>query len=457
MIVKFFTTEAHGNPLGGLNYLLHKSRNAEPEVLIGNVEVTKQLLLQNEFTRAYTSGVLSFEEKSDEVDFETQMRLCRDFEKTLLPGLKEEQYDCVWIRHTDKKNGRLELNFHVVNRELTTNKRLQVYFDKIDRRRIRTWKELQNDVYQFSDPNAPDKKRLTMWDNNFRDRREVLKSINDYILDAYVNNEIKNQNDVVNLLKEVPKIEISRITKNSISIKHPDFNKAFRLKGELYERTIKEPAKLAAEKERAQKEYEANREERIRENKRSLKQLNSSFAKKRYRHFAKFERIDFDNNDHCDGIERISDEQILEEHLSRVQELHCNERKRTLMSDRLASLRAQIELPEAEEKPEPEHEQEIINRLEKVRYESAANQLVIASSVRRIATAIREAIETLRERTQKLEEIIFLKREQRLADLTGNDKRNELRAEEQHVREVQQSKVLPTNNKSKRPESGLAL
>lgn len=195
MIVKFFTTEAHGNPLGGLNYLLHKSRNAEPEVLIGNVEVTKQLLLQNEFTRAYTSGVLSFEEKSDEVDFETQMRLCNDFEKTLLPGLKKEQYDCVWIRHTDKKNGRLELNFHVVNRELTTNKRLQVYFDKIDRKRIRTWKELQNDVYQFSDPNAPDKKRLTMWDNNFRDRREVLKSINDYILDAYVNQNSDNKCD----------------------------------------------------------------------------------------------------------------------------------------------------------------------------------------------------------------------------------------------------------------------
>ncbi|EKG66027.1 relaxase family protein, partial [Vibrio cholerae] len=248
MLVKFFKTEANGNPLGGLNYLLHDNRNATPEVLIGNPDVTRELLLQNEFTRAYTSGVLSFEEKAQDVDFETQMNLCKSFEKTLLAGLKEEQYDCIWIRHTDKKDGRLELNFHIVNKELTTNKRLLVYYDKIDRNRIDTWKSLQNDIYNFSDPSAPDKKRLTAWNNNFRDRREAVKLINEFVLDSYVNNEIKNQNDVVELLKSIPDIEITRITKNSISIKHPDFEKNIRLKGELYERTIKEPETLAAEK-----------------------------------------------------------------------------------------------------------------------------------------------------------------------------------------------------------------
>ncbi|MDF4840078.1 relaxase, partial [Vibrio parahaemolyticus] len=79
MLVKFFKTEANGNPLGGLNYLLHDNRNATPEVLIGNPDVTRELLLQNEFTRAYTSGVLSFEEKAQDVDFETQMNLCKSF------------------------------------------------------------------------------------------------------------------------------------------------------------------------------------------------------------------------------------------------------------------------------------------------------------------------------------------------------------------------------------------
>ncbi|MCF9832468.1 relaxase, partial [Vibrio parahaemolyticus] len=122
-------------------------------------------------------------------------------------------------------------------------------------------KSLQNDIYNFSDPSAPDKKRLTAWNNNFRDRREAVKLINEFVLDSYVNKKNKNQNDVVELLKSIPDIEITRITKNSISIKHKKKKKNIRLKGELYERTIKEPETLAAEKERAQKEYEANREE----------------------------------------------------------------------------------------------------------------------------------------------------------------------------------------------------
>lgn len=457
MLVKFFKTEAHGNPLGGLNYMLHDNRSASPEVLIGNPDVTRELLLQNEFTRAYTSGVLSFEEKATDVDFETQMNLCKSFEKTLLAGLEEDQYDCVWIRHTDKKDGRLELNFHIVNKELTTNKRLLVYYDKIDRNRIDTWKSLQNDIYNFSDPNAPDKKRLTAWNNNFRDRREVIKDINNFVLDSYVEGEIKNQNDVAELLKSIPDIEITRITKNSISIKHPQFDKNIRLKGELYERTIKEPATLAAEKENAQREFEKNRNERIESNKQKLNQLNHAIAEKRKEHFAKFERINLDHDDGDNGIERLSDSEVAREHLVRVQKLQSNERKQAPMPDRLASLREQIEQSEPEEKPVPDQEQEIKNRLERIKYESVTNQFVHVGRIRRIATAIREAIETLRERTQELEKIIFFKREQKL-DESRSLPSVERASEAKQVRTMHESKVLPRARYSKdSSESGLTV
>ncbi|MDF4400824.1 relaxase, partial [Vibrio parahaemolyticus] len=158
----------------------------------------------------------------------------------------------------------------------------------------------------------------------------------------------------------------------------------------------------------------------------------------------------------ANGIGRLSERKVAREQMARMQKLHSNERKQGLLLDRLASIREQIEQPELEEKPSEKHEQEIKTRLEKVRYESAANQLVIASSVRRIATAIREAIKTLRERTQELEEIIFFKREQRL-DESRTTERNELRAEEQHVREVQSSEVLPTNHNKKSAGGGITL
>lgn len=49
----------------------------------------------------------------------------------VLTGLDKEQYNICWIQHTDKN--RLELNFFILNVELSTEKRLQPYYDKADR------------------------------------------------------------------------------------------------------------------------------------------------------------------------------------------------------------------------------------------------------------------------------------------------------------------------------------
>ena len=40
-----------------------------------------------------------------------------DFEKHLLPSLESDQYNILWVEHTDK--GRLELNFVIPKIELT--------------------------------------------------------------------------------------------------------------------------------------------------------------------------------------------------------------------------------------------------------------------------------------------------------------------------------------------------
>lgn len=79
-----------------------------------------------------------------------------DFEKSLLAGLEADQYNMTWIEHRDK--GRLELNFVIVNQELHTGKRLQPYYDKIDRPLVENWKQVTNHKYGLSDPNDP--KRL---------------------------------------------------------------------------------------------------------------------------------------------------------------------------------------------------------------------------------------------------------------------------------------------------------
>ncbi|MBM5152206.1 relaxase/mobilization nuclease domain-containing protein, partial [Vibrio parahaemolyticus] len=152
MLVKFFTPTPEAGPFGALNYLLgDKNRSVSPELLHGTPEITKQLLLSSNSKNPYTAGCLSFAPEESDISEELQGHLMQSFEETLLAGLDHGQYDICWIRHTDK-NSRLELNFHIVNTELTTGKSLQPYLHKFDVNRIDTWKSLQNDLYQLADP-----------------------------------------------------------------------------------------------------------------------------------------------------------------------------------------------------------------------------------------------------------------------------------------------------------------
>lgn len=73
----------------------------------------------------YTVGVLSFEEI--DISNTAKREIMADFEKSLLAGLDQDQYNICWVEHRDKD--RLELNFVIPNVELTTGKRLQPYYD----------------------------------------------------------------------------------------------------------------------------------------------------------------------------------------------------------------------------------------------------------------------------------------------------------------------------------------
>ncbi|MDF5473914.1 relaxase/mobilization nuclease domain-containing protein, partial [Vibrio parahaemolyticus] len=196
---------------------------------------------------------MSFAKEESDISKELQSNLMQSFEETLMSGLDASQYDCVWIKHTDK-DGRLELNFHIVNTELNTGKRLQPYIHKFDMPRIETWKSLQNDLHQLSDPNAPERKRTLQLGNNNKKRNEVQAAIHNYLEECWIHNEINNRNDLINELNSLG-IEITRTTKQAISIKVPEFEKPIRLKGELYNDNLEPCEKQIERKENKQREY----------------------------------------------------------------------------------------------------------------------------------------------------------------------------------------------------------
>lgn len=261
MIVKFFRRSKE-NGSAPINYLLGAKRDREnARVFSGDPELTKNIINASPFVHKYKSGVLSFSENADEFTEEQKTDLTIEFEKTLFPGLEPDQYNVLWVEHSDK-DGRLELNFLIPAIELRSGKRLQPYFKGTDQRRVNAWKNIVNAEFKtlhgepLSDPNDPNRRRLNnkyigtaptpydaprknKKDDKINDRDELRKWIDDEMIERHERNELRGRNSVIRALNSLG-VTIERTVKNSITISHPDVTdksgkpQRVRLKGGMY-------------------------------------------------------------------------------------------------------------------------------------------------------------------------------------------------------------------------------
>jgi len=246
MIVKMFSRGSGGGK-GVADYLMGKDRKREgASVLRGDIEQTKEIIDGLNFSRNYTAGVLSFEEKHTDLTKEQKTQIMNRFEEAIFSGLEPNQRDITWIEHTDK-NDRLELNFVIPNVELQTGKRLQPYYHQADKHRINNCKDLINHDFGLSDPNSPEKRRmLTTAKDLPGNKKEALEAINQAVLARIKTREINDRKDVVSFLESAG-FELARTTKQSISIKNPDGGQNLRLKGVFYEQSFEASRELTAD------------------------------------------------------------------------------------------------------------------------------------------------------------------------------------------------------------------
>ncbi|MEE7545550.1 relaxase/mobilization nuclease domain-containing protein, partial [Enterobacter roggenkampii] len=218
MIVKIHSRGA-GSGSGPVDYLLGKDRQrSDARVLRGDAERTRELIDGCDFARAYTSGVLSFQEA--DIAEPEKARLMDEWEQTLMTGLDKDQYACLWVEHQDK--GRLELNFVIPNIELQSGKRLQPYFDRADRPRVNAWQTLTNDRLGLRDPNDPTYRRpLTQASDLPRDKQQAAEKITAGLMNLMQQGVIRSRQDVVTQLESYG-LTVARETKSSISIADPD-------------------------------------------------------------------------------------------------------------------------------------------------------------------------------------------------------------------------------------------
>lgn len=261
MIVKFFK-RSRENGSAPINYLLGAKRDRSgARVLSGDPELTKQIIDAIRFEHKYKSGVLSFTEKASEFSEQQKKDLTADFEKTLFPGLAPDQYNVLWVEHTDK-DGRLELNFLIPTVELRTNKHLQPYYKANDLARVNAWKNITNhemrtiDGKRISDPNDPARKRLinkyigtaptpydaprkNKDDDKLSDRDSLRQWIDAEMIERHERQALRDRHSVIHALNELG-ATVERAVTGSITITHPDVTdkngkpQRIRLKGGLY-------------------------------------------------------------------------------------------------------------------------------------------------------------------------------------------------------------------------------
>lgn len=290
MIVKFFR-RGQGSGAGPLNYLLGAKDTPREgaKVLYGDPKLTEQLINTTPFKQKYKSGVLSFTEDATQFTDEQKKDIMQRFEDTLFVGLEPDQYDILWVEHTDK-DGRLELNFVIPCQDLRSGKRLQPFYAGADLVRVNAFKNIINQEYGLTDPNDPERKRLinpyvdnaprpTPYDRPSKSKEKEQEKEDDGIIanpestftlkgaidrrmrHSLAEGSLNNRSSVLYSLEDMG-LTIKRATKSSISVAHRNMKRNVRLKGTIYEEGFQALAERAHLIEGRQRDYERVSESR---------------------------------------------------------------------------------------------------------------------------------------------------------------------------------------------------
>lgn len=267
MIIEFFK-RGTGLSSGPIDYFLGKNRDRpSAKILSGNLEEVAELIDSSPYTKKYTAGCLSFYE-DDLRDF-IKEEIMSSFENALFPCLDSNQYRILWIEHKDKTNDetgkkRLELNFLIPNVELTTGKRLQPFFAKADLNRINDFKTKVNYDFDLFDPDDPINRRSIKVSKYLpRDKKDFIEALNVEVALAVTEGLVHDRDTLKKWLNEIG-LEITRITKNQISVRNPNnpSGKPIPLKGEFYEQNFRHSEQSTEFKRAASERYRSTAKSR---------------------------------------------------------------------------------------------------------------------------------------------------------------------------------------------------
>lgn len=225
MIAKYF--KGGKSKSGAVEYLLNEREQlGTARTLRGNPELTKQLIKENTNKLKYRSGCLAFQESN--ISEQQKAEIMDLFEKNTFAGLDKEQYNILWVEHTDK--GRLELNFVIPRLELTSGKAFNPHWHEQDQTRLLKFQEYVNAEYGFTSAFSENKRELIRVDKN-KKNSQIKKEIHQVVLDNIKQGHIQNREELLQFFKDSG-ATIPRKGKDYITVQFGE--EKHRLKGEIY-------------------------------------------------------------------------------------------------------------------------------------------------------------------------------------------------------------------------------
>lgn len=250
MLIKFFRN-GQGGGSGPVGYLVERdvvaydqNRNAIrdergdvmlfareplPDVLRGDAELMRALIDACPHQWTYRAGVIAF--TAEDAPSHAQQRQVMDaFEGLAFAGLEADQRDILWVRHSHE--GRVELHFVTPRMELVSGRSLNIappgyqkHYDAL--------RDVLNKEHGWTDPMTLERARETVSLIESVRRGDARELIHVWIVQRIETGEIRDRQSMTEALTAAG-FDLPRAGKNYITVRDPETDERWRLKGDLF-------------------------------------------------------------------------------------------------------------------------------------------------------------------------------------------------------------------------------
>lgn len=206
-----------------------EGRDVAPEIFKGDFSITRDLIDSSHRRWTYTHGVLAFHQ--DDSPTQSQLEeIVQDFEDFMFAGKAPDTFNIVWVLHQDK--GNTELHFVVPRVDLETGQDLNIAAPGYEKDWA-AWVASINHRYGFTDPFEQSPILTKGVYREPLDRKATRAEINSWIEEQVAEGLIESRDHLIETLGKIG--DVTRVNDKFISLKTDADEKAFRLKGAIYE------------------------------------------------------------------------------------------------------------------------------------------------------------------------------------------------------------------------------